>query len=138
MSVISSPSNKRRKLIDNDIRNEEEVHVVEAGRAAGYSSPRIGATDEEEQEDVKSNCAVILHRGADGELQVAIPNANFGGDSSGDLCNAGWTYADDEEKEFEDGESEKETKVAKDDLFISMFICLVLSSPFFYEKQSEI
>ena len=104
MSVISSPSNKRRKLIDNDIRNEEEVHVVEAGRAAGYSSPRIGATDEEEQEDVKSNCAVILHRGADGELHGAIPDANFDGDSRDDLCNTDWIYS------FEDEEAEKETK----------------------------
>ena len=58
---------------------------------------------------VKSNCAVILDRGADGELQTAIPDANFGGDSWGDLCNADWTYSDDEEEEFKDEEFEKET-----------------------------
>ena len=42
---------------------------------------------------VKSNCAVNLHRGADGALQTVIPDANFGGDSRGDLCNADRTYS---------------------------------------------
>ena len=52
-----------------------------------------------------------MHRGADGELHGAIPDANFGGDSWGDLCNTDWIYSDDEEEEFEDEEAEKETKV---------------------------